>query len=388
LKILHITASLGLGGAEKLLFELANWQKHCGHEVYVINLREEQYYVNILRQKGVVVIPIFKNTIFNRSSLISFLLLPAKWLLLVAWVIRIRPDLIHTWLYFADLLGGITGLVTGRPVIWGLFSGSTDREFYSLPTYCLIRLCARLADVLPRVIVSCSAFARNRNSQIGYPKKKIVFVPSGFDLYCDNSIAEKGVLQDKFQTRELVNLGMLARISREKDHGLLLLAVSALIEGGYNIRLFLAGGVGLEGTKSPLFQYVSELGLEQHVEFLGVVENVVDFYSRLDLFVLISRSEGFPTVVGQAMAYGLPCLVSNVGDSRILVNDSVQLVEPGEKLELVGSIRTLLDLNPLERRLIGKRNKRRIQNLFNKDSMFKRYDMVYHDVLNQNLKHN
>ena len=118
------------------------------------------------------------------------------------------------------------------------------------------------------------------------------------------------------------------------------------------------------------------------VEFLGTVADIDMYFSRLDIFALISKSEGFPTVVGQAMLRGLPCVVSNVGDARILLSDPNQLVETENIEHLVLALKFHLDSTRHNRIRLGNRNRQRIQNKFSRLRMLDRYDQLYNYVVN------
>ena len=115
---------------------------------------------------------------------------------------------------------------------------------------------------------------------------------------------------------------------------------------------------------------------------MGSVGDVEEFFEQVDLFLLISRSEGFPTVLGEAMARGLPCIASNVGDSRILLGDPKQLVEPRDVDQLVAAIQQFLDMSDKQRRAVGVRNRIRIEDLFLKEKMLRRYEKIYYHVSN------
>jgi len=174
---------------------------------------------------------------------------------------------------------------------------------------------------------------------------------------------------------------MLGRVSLEKDHITLIKAISELTKHNYDLRLVLAGGTGLDKETSPLMPLVVEYKLEHRVEFMGAVNDVDEFFGKLDIFALISKSEGFPTVVGEAMVRGLPCVVSKVGDAHILVGDKAQIVEENDVFGVVKTIRDLLNMPPSEQNKIRFRNQQRIQHLFSQAKMFERYDKVYKQIV-------
>ena len=377
MKILHITTSLAIGGAENILFEVATWQKQAGHEVYVINLRREEFYTKKLIEHGISVFSVFDLEKLAESNLIYLLQLVLKWPLVWFKVKRIAPDIIQTWMYLANIYGGLIGRFVRKPVIWGIFAGSTDKKYYSRATFSLIRLSAVLSRTIPILTVSCSAHGRITHSRIGYVKNRIIYVPTGFAIKQNRDLGNANSIRVVRPGNEAVVLGMLARVCNEKDHSLLLRAVASVVESGYNVRLVLAGGVGLSKADNHLSPIVAQYQLQDRVDFLGAVDDIDKFFTRVDLFLLTSWSEGFPTVLGEAMVRNLPCIASNVGDSRILLGDPGQLVAPGDIDQLIAAIRLFLERSVNERRDIGTRNRIRIQRRFTKEKMLGRYDLVY-----------
>ena len=127
MKVLHITTSLGVGGAEKILFEVATWQNKCGHEVYVISLRPEEHFVKKLNEQGIPVYNLFKSRSITETRFTYFLWLILKWPTAFMRVKKIAPDVVQTWMYLADIYGGLIGNCIGKPVIWGIFAGSVNK---------------------------------------------------------------------------------------------------------------------------------------------------------------------------------------------------------------------------------------------------------------------
>jgi glycosyltransferase involved in cell wall biosynthesis len=378
---LHITTSLGVGGAEQILVDLAKYQGQQGHNVLIVSLRDNEYWVKSLLQSQVDVQTLLTRVPANRFRYILALIFNCPRLF---WLTKcFKPDVIHTWMYLADLLGGIVAFLLHRPVIWGIFSGSLHRQYYRSGTSLLIRSCAHLSRTLPALTVSCSAFGRRTHIAAGYPSKGVAYIPTGFRAVHERRLA---VPVQNFASTLNTNrrklpfrIGMLARISPEKDHSLLLRALAQLSGPDTNVVLSLAGGKGIT-PGSPLEAEIHELGLHDSVVLEGRVDDIGSWLSSLDLFVLLSKSEGFPTVVGEAMSFAKPCLVSDVGDVKMLLSDKAQIVPSGEIRAVVDRIKYFDLLSGSERAEIGKRNQNRVKKYFSQDLMFQRYDRVYRAV--------
>ena len=376
-RILHITTGLGLGGAEKILFDLAQHQASKGFLAAVVSLNAGGYYGPLLQNNGVRLIEIpFIDS--NRGIVWHIFNLATTTYLLIKVLRQLRPNLVHTWMYPADIFGGIVSRLFGIPVVWGIFTGHTNSKYYKPRTFFLFKLCILFSKFIPSQIVSCSAFGRHSHSLVGYDLNRIRYIPSGFDIPTRST---RSTLFASSNTNTKNNrpctIGMLGRFTKEKDHFLLLEAVAILKRKGHQLNLLLAGSTGIDHHNSTLTEFIEQHGLKSNTTLMSSVPNIHTLFSKLDVFSLISSSEGFPTVVGEAMAYGLPCIVSNVGDSKILLNDPKQLVSVGHLSELVHAIESMINISESNRISIGERNSERITQHFTKTTMVNRYLALY-----------
>lgn len=378
-RVMFVTTGLGLGGAETILYLLASYLLKRGADCVVVTFDSGGYYGEKLEDLGIEVIRLVNWDLsrwrFIRSGLRVF-----SAITLCRVLYKYRPDLVHTWLYPADIIGGLAAKLVGIPAIWGIYTGVTEKKYYKTLTYMMLRLCVRLSTTVPSHIISCSAFARRTHSKLGYPAAAISFVPTGFHVPDELQTRNTGTVNSELSTREF-KVGMLGRMSLEKDQGLLIRSVARAIERGYNIKLVLAGGDGVSKKNCNLTEVIEKYGITSNVELLGVVENSNEFLSKLDLFALISRSEGFPTVVGEAMAAGLPCMVSDIGDSRILLGDKQQLVDVGSSEQITDRLEFWINSGKSKCDEVGVRNIKRIRELFTLEKMFGRYESIYKNYL-------
>ena len=375
-RILHITTGLGLGGAEKILFDLAQHQASKGSLAAVVSLNAGGYYGSLLKDNGVrlIEIPLIHS---NRGIVWHIFRLATSTYLLIKVLHQLRPNLVHTWMYPADIFGGLISKLFGIPVVWGIFTGHTNSQFYRPRTFFLFRLCILFSKFIPSQIVSCSAFGRHSHSSVGYDLNRIRYIPSGFEVPSQNTRPTLFSSSINTKNNRVCTIGMLGRFTKEKDHFLLLKAVAILKRKGHQLNLILAGSTGIDHHNIVLTDFIDKHGLKSNTTLMSSVPNTHTLFSKLDVFSLISSSEGFPTVVGEAMAYGLPCIVSNVGDSKILLNDTKQLVSVGNLSELVHTIEYMINMNESSRASIGERNSKRITQHFTKTKMVNRYIALY-----------
>ena len=374
--IVHVTTGLGTGGAEEILSRLVKGMSGNAYENVIVSLLGKGTHGLDLVKMGVVIYPLNLPKQYRRPKDI-LLLLNGLWRL-VRIIRRYRPVVLHSWMYPADLITGLAGKVMGIPVVWGVFSGRTDRHLYNDRTFRLLKLGGHLAPRLISLAISCSAFGRRTHIQLGYPQNRFLYIPTGFPV--GKSIPVR-CQTTSFTSNQTIRVGMLGRITKEKDHRLLLEAIGQLVKMGTAIELVLAGGSGISWDNNSLAELIRANQLTNSTTILGNVPLKSTFYDSVDVFCLISKSEGFPTVVGEAMLNGLPCVASNVGDAGILLGDSRQLVRVGNQEDIMERILLFLE-NPELRHRLGKNNYSRIVKLFDEQRMLARYEAAYDSLLN------
>ena len=176
---------------------------------------------------------------------------------------------------------------------------------------------------------------------------------------------------------------MLARYAPEKDHILLLESVARLKHHKTLFHLFLAGGSGIDSLNDELAHTIDRLQLNNEVSLLGRIENVADFFSFIDIFCLFSNSEGFPTVIPEAMTARLPCLATDAGDAKLILSDENQITVCGKKDEAYSKLSRLCLMSNDARQTMGDRNRTRITNIFTQSTMVTRYINAYQETLSQ-----
>lgn len=374
--IVHVTTGLETGGAEEILSRLVQGISGKTYENIVVSLLGKGAHGLDLEKKGVQIYSLNLPKKCRRPKEI-LLLLNGLWHL-IKIIRRYRPVVLHSWMYPADLITGLLGKVLGIPVVWGVFSGKTDRYLYNDRTFRFLKLCGYLAPRLISLAISCSAFGRRTHIELGYPQNRFLYIPTGFPI--GETIPLRCQTRDR-TSNQTIRVGMLGRITKEKDHRLLLEAIGELVKRGMSIELVLAGGLGISWNNYSLAELIRVNQLTNSTTILGNVPLKSTFYDSVDVFCLISKSEGFPTVVGEAMLNGLPCVASDVGDTRILLGDSRQLVRIGNQEDIMKRILLFLE-NPELRHTLGKNNYSRIVTLFDEQKMLARYEAAYDSLLN------
>lgn len=311
-KVVHVITGLIDGGAEGVLTRLCLHSKEVQH--VVISLMDEGKYGPLLGQEGVAVHCLGMNP--GKPSIIRFFRL-------VRLIRAEQPDVVQTWMYHADLLGGIAARMAGvRRVFWGVRMSSLEQGKSSRLTLWIARLCAVLSRWVPEKIVCCANKVVAVHSELGYQSNKLIMIPNGYDLSrfkADSAMGNK-VRRELGLSSEKFVLGMVGRFDPLKDHFNLLDALALVAKTEIDFRCLLVGK-GLGPENADLSATVADLGLCDRVQLVGQRLDIPAIMNALDLHVLSSCSEGFPNVIAEAMACGTPCVSTNVGDALEILGD-------------------------------------------------------------------
>lgn len=270
----------------------------------------------------------------------------------------IKPDIIQTWMYHSDLVGGVIGRLAGcKNVIWGIRA----TEIYNQRTIKIRFLCAQLSRWLPNVIVCVAKVSYKTHVKLGYFEKKMVVIPNGFELQTlTASPEEKLSLRAScgIKTSDIV-IGILGRFDRDKDHNNFVQAARLLAVQMKSVR-FLMVGRNLDDKNDELIGWISETGFADRFVLLGERRDVPACLAAMDVFCLSSITEGFPNVLGEAMAMRKLCVATDAGDAAFLLGDCGVIVPCNNSQALSNGVLSLLNLSPNEQIALGERAHNRI----------------------------
>jgi glycosyltransferase involved in cell wall biosynthesis len=328
MRVLHVITGLGGGGAEAALYRLAT--SDAGNTHHVISLRGRGVYASRLEEGGVGVTTLGLS--FNPlgvARLFSFLRL----------VRELKPDIIQTWMYHADLLGGIAARISGVPVVWGIRQTLLTRPYTSGMTIAVARVCAWMSKRVPAAIVSCSSRALKSHQAFGYRSRRMIVIPNGYDL---SAFYPAPDLRSEFREEQAIPedvfvIGMVARLDPTKDHNTLFAACKRLRSAGVPFHLVLVGA-GLEPGQEAIEGLIKEADLGGCVSLLGFRADVARVMNGIDLHVLSSVTEAFPNVIAEAMACGTPCVTTDAGDAAQIVGEGGWVVPAGDPGQLADAL--------------------------------------------------
>lgn len=360
-----ITA-LGVGGAEHMLLKLLGAPAMAGIEQRVVALLPGGALADTLRQTG--------GPVQELNFLGAVPVLRGAWDL-VHLARQQAPDLVHGWLYHGNLGAWLARAALPRrvPLVWSVRQSLPSLQGENAFARVGIRWNRRWSS-RPDCLLFNSQQGMRQHQDFGFDMRKARYLPNGFDV-------ARFSLQPAARTRLRAQwgvadgeqaVGLLARYHPVKDHAGFLRAVQPLMQARPGLHVVLAGP-GVDAQQPALVQDMARLGLGPRVHLLGDRRDTPDVLSALDVLVSSSRAEAFSNVIGEAMACGLPCVVTEVGDSAALVADTGFSVPPGDPAALGAALQRLLDLPQQARAAMGQRARARIESDFSLDVVATRH---------------
>lgn len=300
---------------------------------------------------------------------------------LVRLIRQDQPRIVQTWMYHADLLGGLAARLAGCcAIVWGIRSTAIPQGILSV-TYWLVRLCAIFSHFVPHRIICCANSAKAAHLKLGYAAHKMIVIPNGYDFSVyDRSLPTRGEARQKagFAVDEIV-IGAVGRFDPLKDFHNFVIAASRLVARRSNVK-FLMVGRNLEWSNSTLRGWIEDAGLVKNFQLVGEQSDVPFFLSVMDVFCLSSVNEAFPNVVVEAMAMGLPCVVTRAGDAADILGDDVFVVPVKDPVSLADALLRMCDLNPVDRRMLGERNAGKVRGEYGIENIRQKYEEVYSEI--------
>ncbi len=373
MRVLHVITALNGGGAEMML-----------HHLLRASDPEMTQEVVSLTDRGIVGDQIEQLGVRTHALGMRRVPSPARMLRLVRLIDDFRPDVVQTWMYHADLLGGLAArLAGGARIFWGLHNGTLDSRKTRRTTRWTVALCARLSHRIPDGIVSVSRAARDLHVRSGYDARKFVFIPNGFDLaqFRPSVVTRREVRQELRLDEAATVIGLIARVDPQKDHATFIRAAALVARRRTDVRFLLCGD-GATPENGDLFRTISETGLPDRFLLLGRRRDVPRIMNAIDVGTLSSAyGEAFPLAIGEAMASGVPCVVTDLGDCAHLVGDTGRVVRPRDAEALARALDELVAIGPEGRRRLGVAARERIAEHFSLPRIVEAYAALYRGTL-------
>ena len=370
--VTHVITTLSTGGAEMMLYRLLCVMDRSRFCNSVISLGGDGTIAQRIRAAG---IPVRVLDIRLRQAVTGTVRLARE-------LRRERPHVIQTWMYHADLLGGLASMsLPGVPVVWNIRCGGLDPSIDKKSTIWISRLCTGLSRFLPARIVSCSQSGSNVHVAAGYACKKMQVIPNGFDTesYRPDRASLLAVREELGLEAGAIVIGAVGRFDRAKDHATLFQAAARICRVQPKVH-FVICGENLTRANSGLTSLLEAAGIGRRCHLLGRREDIPRIMAALDVFVSSSAVEGFPNAIGEAMACGVPCVATDAGDSRQLIEDTGLIVPVRDAEALAANVLKLIEVGAEGRMALGALARRRIRDRFGIAQVVRQYEELYQEM--------
>jgi glycosyltransferase involved in cell wall biosynthesis len=302
-----------------------------------------------------------------------------NWFGLARRIRELRPDLVQTWLYHADVLGGLAARRAGAPrVIWGVRHSNLEPDSNERSVLFLARWAARISRRVPDRILFNSETALRAHVGIGYDAARTEVVPNGFDTarFRPDPASRQALRAELGLAADTPLVGLVARFHPQKDHATFFSAARRVAERVSGVRFVLCGR-GVNAENGMLRRWTDANGLGGRVHLLGVRDDMPALQAALDVAVSSSvGEEAFPNAVGEAMACAVPCVATDVGDTRLLVGDAGRIVPRRDPVALADACVALFAAAEARQR-IGLAARDRIERHFSLPAIARRYEAIY-----------
>lgn len=373
LNVTHVITALSAGGAEGALYNLLAHLTPGAVNTRVICLMGEDFYTERIRALGIPV----ETLGMPRGKV------PPGALLRMARLLRhARPDVVQTWMYHADLLGGLAARLAGvRRIAWGVHHADLSPRWNSRSTILTAKACARLSRSVPRRIVIAAESARAVHVSIGYAQNRMVFIPNGVDThrFRPDPAARPALRAQRGIPADAPLVVLPARFHPIKDQQTFLLA-AAIAAGRVPAAQFVLCGSDITAENEKLAGWISALGLGLYIHLLGPVSDMPRLLAACDVGCLSSLGEAFPLSLVEMMACGLPCAATDAGDCAAILADTGAVTPPANPSALADDLVRLLQLSPEARAGLGARARRRVEQNYTIERMVEGYLRLWSEM--------
>lgn len=373
MRLYHLITTLETGGAEVFLYRLVKGLQALGHECRVGALVRSAPVGDWLRDIGVEVD--FLDMKAGRPGPLA-----------LARFLRIqrgyKPDLLQTWMYHADLLGLFALLVGQKNILWNVRCTDMDLKHYNPVTALTVRTCAKLSR-LPRGVLTNAHAAKEFHEKLGYRPKKFIVIPNGYDTAAlrPDPEARTALRRELSVAEDQVLVGLAARFDPMKGHLVFARAAGEALKQAPSLR-FALYGAGVDADNTPLITALRESGALPFCRLLGRRDDAPRVHAALDIAVSSSLfGEGFSNTMAESMACGVPCVGTDVGDTRRIIGDTGQVVPPNDAPALAKAVLTLAEMRPEARQALGQAARRRVEKHFSLEKVVAEYAELYDEIV-------
>ena len=325
MRIIYVITDLSLGGAELQLYKIAQ-KLRKDSDVKVISLLSKGNLGDDLIKLGVEL-----SVVNFRKKRFFFY----NFFKLCNLILDFKPDVVHCWMYHANLVIYLMKFFLGNKIsyVWNIRHTPVNLESETFLTSYLIKIKSYLSSQVDKIIYNSNK-SKSYHEGIGYSKKNGIVIPNGFDgkIFKISS-------KIKLKKRKIYNIGAndivfghFARFHPMKNHKMFI-EVANIISSKIKNCKFLMAGNNINKNNLNLSKLINQYKLKDKILLIDEISDLHNFYPMLDFFCLTSSwGESFPNVLGEAMACGVTCVSTNIGDSKLIIGNTGKCVIPNNKV--------------------------------------------------------
>jgi len=379
LKVFFVMDKMEHGGTERQLIELLKGLTKSIFDVTLIMFHQRGGFCQeISNTPGIRVVCLSEQ---RRCNLVRILYR------FIIYIGKQKPVIIHSYLLGINELCLLVGLLLKVRIVWGVRVSNLNFTDFTRRSRFIFRIGIYLSRFTQKVIVNSEA-GRAFHADHGYPVEKMTVIHNGIDTVRFRPKPPISVSKDAemdTETREYV-IGVVGRIHPMKDHPTFLRAASLLLKKRNDVR-FVCIGDGDGRYKEALRKMESRLMISDRVHWTGPVSDMARAYRTMDIASSCSAyGEGFSNVIGEAMACGVPCVVTDVGDSATIVGKTGIVIKPGNPDSLAGAWETILDMTGEEKTKLCHAARKRILERFSVQNCIQKTEAVLLDTASESAE--
>lgn len=374
IRVCHLITDLNAGGAERMLVNIVSRLDRSRFTNDVVSMIKPGILAEELRARDVPFADLGMQR--GRPTISGFYAL-------VRHIRRSKPHVLQTWLYHADLLGTMASHFAPAPrLLWNLrCSDLLDMAGEDRLSH-IIRALAWMSG-RPDAVVVNSKRGKEFHRQAGYHPRHWIEIPNGVDVarFRPNLDARKKMRSELRISPQTVVIGLVARFHPMKDHATFLQA-AALFASRHRDCRFVLCGEGINHANQSLSGLIDKSGLGERLILLGVRGDMEMVYPAFDLLTLSSAfGEGFPNVLIEAMACGVPCVATDVGDSRQIIGDAGLIAPPKDATALADSWHALANAAGM-----ADRGRQRVEDHYSIERICALYENAYEKIASRSIR--
>ena len=359
--ILFLIPSLVAHGAERQLCELVKHMNRARFEIHVVVFYDPGSYIGGELGSEITALPnVTLHSLHKRRGPIGFLTALPR---LLALIQRTNPDILHGYMD-GNLPVLLMGRLLRKRIVWGIRRASSDLSKLNRRALRLGTLLAQLSRYVDLIIFNSEA-GRINHERAGMWGCRALVIPNGFDIQRFTPNPAEGAAQRRAWgvAAEVPLIGIVGRLAPVKDHPTFLRAAARLHQE-WPTAQFVCVGNGPGDYTESLKNLAKSLGIADHLLWPGVCDQMSAAYNALSLLVLSSTDEGFPNVIGEAMACGIPCVTTRVGDAALLIGDTGAVTDISDDVGIAVAASRILRESPEARATHAQAIRSRICSMF------------------------